>query len=100
MLTRTFSFLEPYVAASRPARLVLVRRFLLALDRALRIEPEREGACIVAGNVFGMPQSVLSAASGLGAEAFDEFLERALAQRIDAAPEGLESRGDWLVRWG
>lgn len=100
MLTRTFSFLEPFVAATRPARLVLVRRFLLALDRAVKNEQEREGASIVAGNVFGMPAGVLMAASGAGADAFDEFLERALAQRLEAAPDGLDARADWLVRWG
>lgn len=100
MMTRTFSFLEPYVAATRPARLVLVRRFLLALERALRSEAERDGACLVAGTIFGMPASVLSAAAAQGPEAIDEFLERALSDRLAAIPEGLDSRADWLLRWG
>lgn len=100
MLTRTYAFLEPFVATTRPARLVLVRRFLLALDRALRNDAEREGACMVAGTVFGMPQSVLSVAAMGGPEQFDAFLERALAERLEAAPEGLDGRADWLVRWG
>lgn len=100
MLTRTYAFLEPFIAATRPARLVLVRRFLLALERALKNAGEREGASMVAGNVLGMPASVLFAASGAGEEAFDAFLERALAERLAAAPEGLDARADWLVRWG
>lgn len=100
MLPRTFAFLEPFVAATRPSRLVLVRRFLLALERALLQPAEREGACVVASNVFGLPESVLSAASASGVDAIDLFLERALAERLRAAPEGLDMRADWLVRWG
>ncbi len=100
MLTRTFAFLEPFVAATRPARLVLVRRFLLAFERALKNPDEREGACIVAGNVLGLPASVIQAAAGPGEDALDQFLERALIERLAAAPEGLDARADWLVRWG
>lgn len=100
MLARTFAFLEPFVASSRPSRLVLVRRFLVALDRALRNNSEREGACVVAGNVFGLPSVVLSASATSGPDAVDSFLERALFERLEAAPEGLDARADWLVRWG
>ncbi len=100
MLAETYAFLEPFVAATRPGRLVLVRRFLLALERALRTEKERTGACHVAGTVFGMPASVLSAAAAKGPEAFDDFLRTALMERLSAAPEGLDKRADWLVRWG
>jgi DNA-binding NtrC family response regulator len=100
MLTRTYAFLEPYIAASRPGRLVLVRRFLLALERALKNPAERQGACIVAGSVLGMPTAVLARAADGGEQAFDQFLERVLSDRIAAAPEGLHERADWLVRWG
>jgi hypothetical protein len=100
MLTRTFFFLEPYVAATRPARLGLVRRFLLALDRALRSADEREGACHIAGTVFGMPSSVLSAVATQGPEKIDEFLERALSDRLAAISGGLDAGADWLLRWG
>lgn len=100
MLARTFAFLEPFVATTRPVRLVLVRRFLIALERALHSSTEREGACLVAGNVFGLPSVVLSAAATSGPDAVDSFLERALAERLEAAPEGLDARADWLVRWG
>lgn len=100
MLARTFAFLEPFVATTRPLRLVLVRRFLIALERALHSSAEREGACVVAGNVFGLPSVVLSAAATSGPDAVDSFLEQALAERLEAAPEGLDARADWLVRWG
>jgi transcriptional regulator with AAA-type ATPase domain len=100
MLTLTFGYLEPFVAATRPGRLVLVRRFLLALARALRSEAERDGACAVAGTVFGMPASVLAAAATRGPEFLDQFLAHALTERLLAAPEGLDSRADWLIRWG
>lgn len=100
MLTHTFAFLEPLVAATRPSRLVLLRRFLLALERSLRNEAERDSACHVAGTVFGLPPAVMESAVALGAEAIDPSLARALADRLEAAPEGLESRADWLVRWG
>jgi len=100
MLTETYAFLEPFVAATRPARLVLVRRFLLALERALRSNEERRGACHVAGTVFGMPSVVLNAAAETGTDGFDQFLTRALAERLEAAPDGLDQRADWLVRWG
>lgn len=100
MLDRTFAFLEPFVASSRPSRLVLVRRFLVALERALRNNSEREGACVVAGNVFGLPAVVLSATATSGPDAVDAFLFQALSERLEAAPEGLDARADWLVRWG
>jgi DNA-binding NtrC family response regulator len=100
MLSETYGFLEPFVATTRPTRLVLVRRFLQALERALRSDADRAGACHVAGTVFGMPASVLSAGAANGPEAFDHFLRRALAERLEAAPEGLDRSADWLVRWG
>jgi DNA-binding NtrC family response regulator len=100
MLAETYAFLEPFVATSRPNRLVLVRRFLLALERALRSDDERAGACNVAGTVFGMPASVLNAAGARGLDAFDHFLARALTEHLVAAPEGLDKRVDWLIRWG
>ncbi len=100
MLTRTFAFLEPFIATTRPARLVLVRRFLLAFERAARNADELEGACLVAGTVLGLPASAIQAAARPGEEALDRFLERALAERLAAAPEGLDARADWLVRWG
>jgi len=100
MLTRTYAFLEPFIAATRPGRLVLVRRFLLALERSLRSPQECEGACVVAGHVFGLPPGVLVAAATRGTELLDAFLALALTERLDAAPEGLDARADWLVRWG
>lgn len=100
MLARTYSFLEPLVANGRPSRLVLVRRFLVALERALRTTSEREGACRVAGNVFGLPTLMLSAAATSGPDEVDAFLERALAERLESAPEELGNHADWLVRWG
>lgn len=100
MLTRTYAFLEPFVAATRPARLVLVRRFLIALERSLKAPGELDGACHVAGTVLGMPPQALATAAAAGEDAFDLFLERALPERLAAAPEGLDARADWLIRWG